>query len=70
MASERVQQKQRAGRNRTLTLSEEDAQNCGAKLCRISRPASIADIENKTINQDLLDVLEWLPAGCARSPVH
>jgi site-specific DNA-methyltransferase (adenine-specific) len=64
MSSETATKKERAGRNRTITLSPEEAESYGKKLHGINKPACIAEIENKTINQDLLDILEWLPAGC------
>lgn len=51
----------RAPRNRTITLSDGEISRLKAKLIKIDKPVSIADIENKTINQDIFQVLEYLP---------
>jgi len=53
----------RAPRNRTITLSADEAAAFQKKLIRISRPVAPAEIENRAIHQDLFDALPWLPSG-------
>jgi len=55
-------QKKRAPRNRTMTLTAEDQAILRERLLRLDGAASLADIANSTIQQDLLSVLEWLPS--------
>jgi site-specific DNA-methyltransferase (adenine-specific) len=49
----------RAPRNRTLTLSATELET----YCpyRLSAPATVDQLLNQTINQDLFDLLDWLP---------
>ncbi len=54
-------QKPKAPRNRTIRLSKEDIGRLERKLVRLSGPAAVADISNRTINQDLFEILDWLP---------
>ncbi len=56
-----MQENQRAPRNRTLTLSEEEQQDFGSRLLKLERPATVAEIENHTINQDIFSILPLLP---------
>lgn len=53
--------KQRAPRNRTITLDKNEILNFENKLIKIDKPVSVSDIENKTINQDIFQVLDFLP---------
>lgn len=53
--------KQRAPRNRTLVLDEGDKQKYSNNLIELSKLANPSDLYNKTINQDLLEVAEFLP---------
>lgn len=53
--------KQRAPRNRTTTLSDSDISNLKKRLIKISKPASLKEIENKTIHQDIFEALDYLP---------
>ena len=53
--------KQRAPRNRTLTLSSGDISNFRNRLVKINKPVSLKDIENKTIHQDIFEALDYLP---------
>lgn len=55
--------KQRAPRNRTITLSDGDISNFKKRLVKLSTRASIYEIENKTIYQDIFEVLDYLPDG-------
>ncbi|PIU57476.1 MAG: site-specific DNA-methyltransferase [Chloroflexi bacterium CG07_land_8_20_14_0_80_51_10] len=53
--------KERAGRNRTITLTEEEYAQNKSRLLRLEGPAEIKDIINRTINQDIFEVLRFLP---------
>ncbi|MEO1395753.1 MAG: site-specific DNA-methyltransferase [Cyanobacteria bacterium J06634_5] len=55
--------KNRAPNNRTLTLSEDEAQQYGRQLLTLSKPASISSVFNRTIHQNLLEALPLLPDG-------
>lgn len=54
--------KEKAPRNRTLTLTENDKFNYSNKLLAVSELVKIEGILNKTINQDLLDAASFLPS--------
>src|SRR3989344_8476990 len=58
---EQVTNKQRAPRNRTLTLNDEDISRLKKRLIKLERPVSFDEIENKTIHQDVFEALEHLP---------
>jgi site-specific DNA-methyltransferase (adenine-specific) len=51
----------RAPRNRTITLTEAEKARFQARLIRLDSPAPVEAILNKTICQDLLEVLPYLP---------
>lgn len=51
----------RAAGNRTITLSSEERCLYEKRLVKVSGSVSVRDIENRTINQDLFTVLQWLP---------
>lgn len=53
--------RQRAPRNRTLTLSGEDSRRLRQRLCAIDRPVSLSDCVGRTIHGDALQVLPVLP---------
>jgi len=53
--------KQRAPRNRTITLSDSDIFNFKKRLIKINKPVSFEEIENKIINQDIFEVLDFYP---------
>ncbi|MBI4332675.1 MAG: site-specific DNA-methyltransferase [Chloroflexi bacterium] len=53
--------KQRAPRNRTIILSEQERPSFSGKLRRVRGPVGIESIENCTLNQDLHEVLPYLP---------
>ena len=57
--------KQRSPRNRTLELSEQEFFEYKSKLLEVLSPVSPEDIVNKTINGDLLEILEYLPKNFA-----
>jgi site-specific DNA-methyltransferase (adenine-specific) len=52
----------RAPRNRTLTLTEQERLGFLPMLLKLSGPVEFDGIQNRTINQNLTDVLGWLPA--------
>ena len=55
--------KKRAPRNRTLTCSEAEQVSLSAQLSRLSAPATAEEVTDSIINQDLLEVLPFLPKG-------
>jgi len=57
-------QKQKARHNRTIILSKKEEKHYRQKLHQLKGPATEGEIVNKTINQDLLKILPWLPEGC------
>ncbi|MBI4298352.1 MAG: site-specific DNA-methyltransferase [Chloroflexi bacterium] len=58
---EEVTEKKRAPRNRTITVSDAERTFFLPRLRRIEGPVLVDDIENCTINQDLYQVLDFLP---------
>ncbi len=56
-------EKKRAPRNKTITLTEEEKFFYIKELIKLSGQTTPTQIENKTINQDLFEVLEFLPKG-------
>jgi site-specific DNA-methyltransferase (adenine-specific) len=57
-------EKIKAPRNRTLTLSAEEEIEYRQKLLKLEGRATAEQIHNRTIHQDLFEVLDWLPSGC------
>lgn len=53
----------RAPNNRTLTLSQAEAQRYASQLLTLAEPRPVADILDRTIHQNLFEVLPWLPDG-------
>ena len=58
-----LEEKKKAPRNKTMTLSEEENSLYKKGLLKIYEPTTMLQLENKTINQDLFEVLEFLPKG-------
>jgi site-specific DNA-methyltransferase (adenine-specific) len=58
-------QKIRAPRNRTATLSGAEQILYGSRLLKLASAADPELLENRTINQDLFDIKDWLPSGFA-----
>lgn len=54
--------KQRAPRNRTITLSEAERLKYRTSLVSLSQKASVSDITDKIINQDVFAALDFLPS--------
>jgi site-specific DNA-methyltransferase (adenine-specific) len=55
--------KVRAHRNRTITLSQAETEHFNSELIRISKPVDINAVGNKIVNQDIFEVLGFLPDG-------
>ncbi len=55
--------KTRAPRNRTITLSADEVARYQRRLITLTGPVELREIENKTINQDLFEILDWLPSS-------
>lgn len=55
--------KERAPRNRTIALSEEDRERYSRGFLRLSGHVDAESLVNTTINQDLCQVLDYLPTG-------
>jgi site-specific DNA-methyltransferase (adenine-specific) len=51
----------RAPRNRTIRLSADEEALYKQRLIRLQQKVAISEIENKTINQDLMEILDLLP---------
>jgi site-specific DNA-methyltransferase (adenine-specific) len=60
-------QKNRAERNRTLTVTQDEHKKLSKKLLKLKKGSSlqVADVIDKTINGDLLEALQLLPKGFA-----
>ena len=54
-----------APRNRTIRLTKTDQSRFRARLAKLKAPAVVADVENKTIHQDLFSALPFLPSAFA-----
>lgn len=55
--------KQRAGRNRTIYLSPQEQVKFSKRLLHLDEPVSIGQILNRTICQDTLSAVQFLPDG-------
>lgn len=55
------QGKERAPRNRTITLDETEQAKYKERLLRLHQPVELPAVINRTIHQDLLQVLDFLP---------
>ncbi|MBO7443160.1 MAG: site-specific DNA-methyltransferase [Paludibacteraceae bacterium] len=54
-------EKQRAGRNRTMTLSDTEKEELRKDLSFLSEKSAVDGAVDKTFNQDLFEVIEYLP---------
>jgi len=54
--------KDRAPRNRTITPTHRERDRYARRLLRLTCPVSAAELAGKTVNQDLFQVLDVLPA--------
>jgi len=57
----KVLRKIRAEKNRTITISPQEMSCYQDRLLEISGKITCGEIENRTINQDLFEVMDWLP---------
>jgi len=55
--------KQRAPLNRTLVLAENEITSLKKKFIKLNENSSLKKIENKIINQDIIEALEYLPVN-------
>ncbi len=53
----------RAPRNRTITLSDEEKERYKQTCLQLDGPADLETIVNRTLQQDLFAILEWLPSA-------
>ncbi len=53
--------KQKSPRNKTITLSRKEIFDYSKRLIKLKSKTSLKEIVNKTINQNLFDVLDFLP---------
>lgn len=53
--------KSRAPRNRTINLTAKEVAKYSQKLVQLDKSVSASKLKNKTINQNLFDVLDYLP---------
>ena len=51
----------RAPRNRTITLSDKEREDYRHRLLKIDSPISLKQILNRVINQDIFEVIDFLP---------
>ncbi len=58
-----METKTRAGRNRTITLSEEEYPRLAEKLlvANTDKPLSVNEILNRTLHNDLFSIIDFLP---------
>lgn len=54
----------KSSRNRTLSLTPQECYAYQQRLSRIGGPVDCETIENRIIQQDLFEVLDWLPESC------
>jgi site-specific DNA-methyltransferase (adenine-specific) len=60
-----MKEKQRAPRNQTLQVSEEEILALSRKILQVSSPVDTAAILNKTIQGDLFEIIDYLPEAFA-----
>jgi site-specific DNA-methyltransferase (adenine-specific) len=56
-----LENKERAPRNRTITLKGEEKAKYKQRLLRLDKPVGLQEVLNRTINQDLFQVMDFLP---------
>lgn len=56
--------KEKAPRNRSITLSENEYPKYSKKLIKLKKKTQLKSVINKTINQDIFKALEFLPNRC------
>jgi site-specific DNA-methyltransferase (adenine-specific) len=58
---EEREEKPKACRNRTLTLTPDERERYKASLTRLTVPAAPGELLNRTVHQDLFEALDYLP---------
>ena len=58
---EKINNKHRAPRNRTITMDDADMIRLKKLLISLDNPITLSEIENKTIHQDIFEALDYLP---------
>lgn len=53
--------KKRAPRNRTITLSDKEHEIYKTRLLRLSSSVTLNQVLNRTIHQNIFEILDWLP---------
>ncbi|NJK40689.1 MAG: site-specific DNA-methyltransferase [Acaryochloridaceae cyanobacterium SU_2_1] len=53
--------KERAPRNQTITLNSQEQRKYKKRLLQLDQPVELPDILNRTIHQDLFEVIDFLP---------
>lgn len=56
-------EKKPAPRNRTLRLTDEERSHYRLRLCQLHGPTALDSLLNRTVYQDLFEILDWLPAA-------
>lgn len=56
-----AQEKMRAPRNRTIALTSEEYDKYKKRLLRLNQPATLQEVVNRTINQDMFQAIDFLP---------
>lgn len=56
-----LQDKERAPRNRTITLDGEEQIKYKKRLLRLNKSVNLQEVIDRTINQDLFQLLDFLP---------
>lgn len=54
---------ERAPRNRTITLTPQEESHYRSRLVKMDGPAGLNEILDRTICQDLFEIIEWLPSN-------
>jgi len=52
----------RAPRNRTVEIKANESEYLKGKLIKLTKPAKIDDIKNQIVNQDVFEILDYLPS--------
>ena len=58
-----MDKKVKSSRNQTLDVNKHDLDSYKAKLIKINSKTTVNEISNKTINQDIFEVLELRAKG-------
>lgn len=59
--AEETPSKKKAPRNRTIELNDAEIKRFREKLIKVNKNVSLEEIENKTVCQDMFEVLDYLP---------